>query len=328
MINMRLSTTIRENKTIKYLLISSFFVIFLSIFSLFTGAYDINNSNQGWYIFRISRISRTLAVMLTGASISICGLTMQILTRNKMVDSTTTGTVEWAELGLMFSYIFISSPTIFERTFFSIIFSFIGTIIFFMLIKKIKIKSSLVVPIVGIMLGAVISSISTFISLMFNARQTISVWFSASFSNIESGRYEILWIVVFFTAILFIFADKITLAGLGEDISKSLGLNYEKIIIIATILISLNIGIVSSVIGNIPFLGLIVPNIVSKIIGDNLKTNLPLVTLVGMSILLAADILAKTVISPFEIPVSLVMGILGAFVFLIIIIKKRLKNEK
>lgn len=317
------------NKKIKYLEKLSFLVVVsLAILSLLTGAYDINSDDFGWYIFKISRISRTLAVMLTGAAISICGLTMQILTRNKMVDSTTTGTVEWSGLGLVFAYIFIPSPSLLHRTISSIVFSFIGTLIFFFLIKKIRIKSSLIVPIIGMMLGAVISSVSTFIGLMFNARQTVSVWFSGSFTNIESGRYEILWIIVFITILLYVFADKITLAGLGEDISVSLGLDYEKIILIATILISLTIGIVSSVIGNIPFLGLIVPNIVSRISGDNLRTNLPLVTLFGMGILLFADILSRIIISPFEVPVSLIMGTFGSIIFLIILFKKRSKDVK
>ena len=145
----------------------------------------------------------------------------------------------------------------------SIIASFVGSMVFFYLLRNIKLKSSLFVPIVGIMLGAVVSSISTFIGLEFNMTQLIELWFQGSFAPVQKGRYEYLYIIVVITLIIYIYADKLTLAGLGEDIATNLGVNYRKIILSANILVALAVGIVSAVIGNIPFLGLIVPNIVS-----------------------------------------------------------------
>ena len=93
--------------------------------------------------------------------------------------------------------------------------------------------------------------------------QLIELWFQGSFAPVQKGRYEYLYIIVVITLIIYIYADKLTLAGLGEDIATNLGVNYRKIILSANILVALAVGIVSAVIGNIPFLGLIVPNIVS-----------------------------------------------------------------
>ena len=125
------------------------------------------------------------------------------------------------------------------------------------------------------------------------------------------------------TVIIFIYADRLTLAGLGEDVITSLGVNYNSVVLIGTALISLTVGIVAAVIGNLPFLGLIVPNLVSMYRGDDLRSNLPWVCLTGMAIITLCDILSRVMIMPFEIPVSLILGVLGAVVFILILMKQR-----
>jgi iron complex transport system permease protein len=173
------------------------------------------------------------------------------------------------------------------------------------------------------MLGAVISAISTFIGLVFQMTQNIETWFVGSFASVQIGRYEYLWIIVVVTLVIFIYADRLTLAGLGEDIATSLGVNYNRIVILGTGLISLAVGIVAAVIGNLPFLGLIVPNIVSMYRGDDLRSNLPWVCVLGMGTITLCDIISRTIIMPFEVPVSLILGTVGAVVFIIILLKQR-----
>ena len=129
--------------------------------------------------------------------------------------------------------------------------------------------------------------------------------------------------IVIVTFFIFIYADRLTLAGLGEDIATSLGVNYNLIVILGTGLISFAVGIVAAVIGNLPFLGLIVPNIVSMYRGDDLRTNLPWVCVLGMGTITACDIISRTIIMPFEVPVSLILGTLGAVVFIIILLRQR-----
>ncbi|PAE28529.1 iron ABC transporter permease [Paenibacillus sp. 7884-2] len=298
-------------------------VIILGIISMFTGVYDIRGQEDGMEMFFITRIPRTAALMLTGAAMAMAGLVMQLITQNRLVEPTTTGTIEWAGLGLIFAYLLFPAPTLVQRMTAAIIFSFIGTMVFFLFLRRVKLRSSLIVPIIGIMLGAVISAISTFVGLAFQMSQNVETWFVGSFASIQVGRYEYLWLIVVITIFIFIYADRLTLAGLGEDVTTSLGVSYNKIVLIGTGLIAVAVGIVAAVIGNLPFLGLIVPNIVSMFRGDDLRSNLPWVCVSGMGALTISDIISRTLIMPFEVPVSLILGTVGAVVFIVILLRRR-----
>ncbi|WP_342558467.1 iron chelate uptake ABC transporter family permease subunit [Metasolibacillus sp. FSL K6-0083] len=298
-------------------------VIILGIISLFTGVYDIRGQEDGMEMFFITRVPRTAALMLTGAAMAMAGLVMQLITQNRLVEPTTTGTIEWAGLGLLFVYLLFPAPTLLLRMTGAIIFSFIGTMIFFLFLRRVKLRSSLIVPIIGLMLGAVISAVSTFIGLLFQATQNIETWFVGSFAAVQVGRYEYLWLIVIVTLLIFIYANRLTLAGLGEDVATSLGVNYNRIVLLGTGLISFAVGIVAAVIGNLPFLGLIVPNIVSMFRGDDLRSNLPWVCVIGMGTITVCDIISRTIIKPFEVPVSLILGTIGAVVFIAILLRQR-----
>lgn len=307
----------------KPFIIAVIVVIILGVISLFTGVYDIRGKEDGMDMFFITRIPRTAALMLTGAAMAMAGLVMQLITQNRLVEPTTTGTIEWAGLGLVFVYLLFPAPTLIERMTGAIIFSFIGTMIFFLFLRRVKLRSSLIVPIIGIMLGAVISAVSTFVGLAFQMSQNVETWFVGSFASIQVGRYEYLWLIVIISILIFIYADRLTLAGLGEDVTTSLGVSYNQIVLIGTGLIAVAVGIVAAVIGNLPFLGLIVPNIVSMFRGDDLRSNLPWVCVSGMGALTISDIISRTIIMPFEVPVSLILGTVGAVVFIVILLRRR-----
>ena len=298
-------------------------VLILGVISLFVGVYDIQGQEDGWQMFFITRVPRTAALMLTGAAMSMAGLVTQLVTRNHLVEPTTSGTIEWAGLGLMLVYLVFPAPTLMLRMTGAIVFSFIGTMAFFLLLRRVRLRASLIVPIIGMMLGAVVSSISTFVGLTFNMAQSVQSWFVGSFSFVQIGRYEYLWLIVIITILIFIYADRLTLAGLGEDVATSLGVNYNRVIILGTGLIALAVGIVAAVIGNLPFLGLIVPNIISMYRGDNLRSNLPWVCVLGMGIIMLCDIVSRTIIMPFEVPVSLILGSVGSVTFIIILLRQR-----
>ena len=295
----------------------------LGVISLATGVYDIRGQADGWNMFFITRVPRTAALMLTGAAMSMAGLVMQLITQNRLVEPTTTGTIEWAGLGLLLVYLAVPAPTLVLRMAGAILFSFAGTMVFFLLLRRVRLRSSLIVTIIGMMLGAVVSAFSTFVGLTFNMTQNIANWFIGSFAAVQVGRYEYLWLIIVVTALIFIYADKLTLAGLGEDIATSLGVNYSRIVLVGTGLISFAVGIVTAVIGNLPFLGLIVPNVVSRYRGDDLRSNLPWVCLLGMGTITLCDILSRVIIMPFEVPVSLILGTVGSVVFTLILFKQR-----
>ena len=314
---------INTNKRIdKSLILLILLVILVALISIFTGAYNITENHEGWRMIFITRIPRTLSLMLTGAAMAMSGIVLQLITQNKLVEPTTTGTIEWAGLGLILAYILVPSASLLLRTTAAIVFSFIGSMIFILLLRNIKLKSSFYVPIIGIMMGAVISAISTFVALEFNMTQSLEIWFAGSFAQMQKGRYEYLYLIILITVIIYIYADKLTLVGLGKDVATNLGLNYKKIILVSNILVSIATGLVASVVGNVPFLGILVPNLVSMYRGDNLRENLPYTCLSAMVVIMIADIIGRTIISPFEVPVSLILGSIGAIGFLIIIFVK------
>jgi len=300
-----------------------FAVMALGVISLFTGVYDIWGQADGRDMFFITRVPRTIALMLTGAAMAMTGLIMHLVTQNKMVEPTTIGTTEWAGLGLLAVYLLVPGPSLVLRMTGAIVFSFVGTMIFFLFLRRVRLRSSLIVPIMGLMLGAVISALSTFVTLYFNMSQVIENWFIGSFAPVQIGRYEYLWIIVIVTVIIFLYANRLTIAGLGEEVATTLGVNYNRLIVLANALIAVCVGIVAAVIGNIPFLGLIVPNIISMVRGDDLRSNLPWVCLMGMGTITLCDIIARVVIMPFEVPVSLILGTVGAVVFILILLRQR-----
>ncbi|MDJ1371090.1 ABC transporter permease [Gulosibacter molinativorax] len=305
------------------LLIGTIVVLALLVLSLFVGVYDVVGQEDGAEMFFITRIPRTIALVLAGAAMSMCGLVMQLLTQNKFVEPTTTGTTEWAGLGLLTVMILVPAPSLLARTVGAIVFAFVGTMIFFAFLRRVSLRSSLIVPIVGIMLGAVVSSVSTFIALQTDLLQNLGIWFAGSFTSAIRGQYEALWIVAVVVLVVFILADRLTVAGLGEDVATNVGINYNRIILIGTGLVAIATGVVTVIVGNLPFLGLIVPNIISMFRGDNLRSNLPWVCLLGIGIVTVCDIIGRVIIMPFEIPVSLILGILGAVVFILLILRQR-----
>ena len=290
--------------------------------SLFVGQYDIFGAEDGAQMFLITRIPRTIALVLAGAVMAMCGLVMQMITQNRFVEPTTTGTTEWAGLGLLLVMIVAPGSPLVVKMIVAVITAFIGTSIFFAFLQRITLRSSVIVPIVGIMLGAVVGAVSTFIALQTDMLQSLGIWFAGSFTGIIQGKYEPLLVVIVVVVAVFVAADRFTAAGLGEEFSTNIGLNYRAVVLLGTGLIAIATGIVTVVVGNLPFLGLIVPNIVSMFRGDDLRSNLPWVALTGIALVTVCDLLGRTIIAPFEVPVSLILALVGAIVFIALIVRR------
>ncbi|WP_373566598.1 ABC transporter permease [Brevibacterium sp. 91QC2O2] len=305
------------------LLVGLFVVCGLVVASLCVGQYSILSGPEGWDMFFITRVPRTVALILAGAVMAMSGLVMQMITQNRFVEPTTTGTTEWAGLGLLLCMVVFPHADILTRMVAAIAAAFIGTMVFFAFIQRVTLRSSIVVPIVGMMLGAVVGSLSNFVAFATDMTQALGIWFAGSFTSIFKGQYEPIWILIAVVLIIFIAADRFTVAGLGKDVATNVGVNYNRIVLIGTGVIAMASGIITVVVGNLPFLGLVVPNLVSMFRGDDLRSNLPWVALSGIAIVTACDLLARTVIAPFEVPVSLILGVVGAAVFIVLLIRGR-----
>jgi ABC superfamily ATP binding cassette transporter, membrane protein len=298
----------------------------LLVASLLTGQYDVFGADDGAAMFGITRLPRTIALVLAGAAMAVSGLVMQLLTQNRFVEPSTTGTTEWAGLGLLIVMAVAPTSSILVKMIGAVVFSFLGTVVFFLFLRRVTLRSSLIVPIIGIMLGAVVSAISTFFALMTDMLQQLGIWFMGSFTAVYKGQYEVLWIVLLVLVAVYIYADRLTVVGLGEDVATNVGLNYNRMVLMGTGLIAIATGVVTVVVGSLPFLGLIVPNIVSMVRGDDLRSNVPWVCLLGIGIVTVCDLVGRVIIAPFEMPVSVILGVIGAIVFIIMIVRSTRAN--
>ena len=295
----------------------------LVVASLFIGVYDVLGAPDGGEMCLITRVPRTVALVLSGAAMAMCGLVMQQLTQNRFVEPTTTGTTEWAGLGLLSVMILMPEASLLVKMTGAVIAAFLGTMVFFGFLRGVTLRSSIIVPIVGLMLGAVVGAVSTFLALSTNMLQSMGVWFLGSFTSVLRGQYEPLWAVGLVVVAVFVAADRVTVAGLGQDVATNVGLNYHRVVLLGTGLIAAATGIVTVVVGNLPFLGLVVPNIVWLYRGDDLRSNLPWVCLLGVAVVTASDILGRVVVMPFEIPVALILAVLGSVVFITLLLRRR-----
>ncbi|MDM7882544.1 ABC transporter permease [Staphylococcus borealis] len=304
-------------------------LVCLTIVSLFVGVSQLSlsdifhlNEEQQNILFS-SRIPRTVSILLSGSSLALVGLIMQQMMQNKFVSPTTAGTMEWAKLGILISLIFFPKGHILIKLLFAVGLSLAGTFLFVKLINLIRVKEVIFVPLLGIMIGGIVSSFTTFIALRTNALQSIGNWMNGNFAIITSGRYEVLYLVVPLLIIAFIFANHFTIAGMGKDFSHNLGVSYEKIINIALFITAALTALVVVTVGTLPFLGLIVPNIISMYRGDHLKNALPHTLMLGSIFVLFADIVGRLIVYPYEINIGLTIGVFGTVIFLILLMKGR-----
>ncbi|CAD7358819.1 MULTISPECIES: ABC transporter permease [Staphylococcus] len=275
-----------------------------------------------------SRIPRTVSILISGSALALAGLIMQQMMQNKFVSPTTAGTMEWAKLGILISLIFFPKQHILLKLVFAVLCSLFGTFMFVQIVQRIKFKDVIFVPLIGIMLGGIVSSFATFIALRTNAVQSIGNWLNGNFAIITSGRYEVLYLSIPLLILTYIFANQFTIAGMGRDFSKNLGLNYEWIMNIGLFITATMTALVVVTVGTLPFLGLIVPNIVSIFKGDHLKNALPQTAILGAIFVMISDIFGRLIVYPYEINIGLTIGIFGTFVFIVMLMKGRRHYEQ
>ncbi|WHX25249.1 ABC transporter permease [Virgibacillus halodenitrificans] len=304
-------------------------LIILSIISIFTGVSSVSIldifslTEDQIQILTVSRLPRLVSILIAGMSMSICGLIMQQLSKNKFVSPTTSGTLDSARLGILVSMMIFTSASPFQKMFVSFIFALLGTFIFMKILEKVKFKDAIFIPLIGLMFGNIISSISTFFAYKNDLIQNLSSWMQGDFSMIMSGNYELMFVSIPILGLAFFYANKFTIAGMGEDFSKNLGLNYRQVVNLGLVIVALVTASVVLAVGMIPFLGLIIPNIVTIYQGDHLKKSLIHTALLGAIFVMACDIIGRVIIYPYEIPISLTVGVIGSGVFIYLLLRRK-----
>ncbi|MBD2866659.1 ABC transporter permease [Paenibacillus oceani] len=304
-------------------------LVVLSIVSLFIGVKNISPldlfdlSDDQVHVLWISRFPRLISILIAGVSMSVVGLIMQQLTRNKFVSPTTAGTMDSARLGVLVSMVMFGAAAPLIKMLVAFVFALAGTLMFMKILDKVKFKDAIFIPLVGLMFGNIIGSITTFFAYKHDLIQNISSWLQGNFSLIMKGRYEMLYVSLPLLVISYLYANRFTIAGMGEDFSRNLGLKYKQVVNIGLIIVALVSSANILTVGIIPFLGLVVPNIVTMYNGDHLKKNLPHTALLGAVFVLVCDILGRVIIFPYEIPIGLTVGVIGSGIFLYLLLRRK-----
>ena len=309
-------------------------LVILSCVSLFVGATDIDlgtllagGDGMELKIFILGRIPRLLAILCTGVGMSVAGLIMQQLCMKKFVSPTTGATIQSAQLGIVLSMVLLPTMGLGTRTIFAFILAIIGTLCFVFFVQRIKVKDTVLVPLVGIMFGNIIGGVTNFLAFQAEVTQQLSTYFSGSFALILKGNYELVYLVAPLVIIAFIYANHFNIVGMGQDFSKNLGVNYNLILILGLSISAVITASVIVIVGQISYIGLIVPNLVTLFKGDKIRGTLFDTALFGALFVLICDIVARMVIKPYEIPIELVVGIIGSIIFIIMLFYK-LKHGK
>ena len=304
-------------------------VIILAVVSLFVGVSDVSIGalmsgaldGRAMEILLVSRIPRTLALVLAGASMAIAGLVMQMVVRNRFVEPSTTGTSESAALGFLVVTLLAPGWPLMAKMGVSALFALGGTALFLRILRAVPLRDVLLVPLVGIMLGGIIGAVTAFIAYRANLMASLLAWNMGDFSGVIRGRYELLWFGLAGCVLAYIAADRFTVAGMGKDFTTNLGLNYKRVMVLGLVIVSVVSAVVLVSVGSIPFLGLIVPNLVSLMVGDNMRRTVPWVTIGGAGMVLACDLVGRLIRFPYEIPIAVVMGVVGSVIFLYLLLR-------
>lgn len=274
---------------------------------------------DAWLTLSASRLPRLAALVLSGVGLSVCGVILQHIVRNKFVEPATCGGLDAAKLGILVAVIQLPGSSSLARMLMALAFSFAASTLFVAFIRRLQAGNTLLVPVIGLMYGGVLSAIAEFYAYHNNILQSMQGWLLGDFSRVVQGQYELIYLILPVVLLTYFYAHRFTVVGMGRDMAGSLGLNYQAVVTLGLLLVAVTVASTVITVGSIPFIGLVIPNLVALLYGDNLGRTLPLVALGGASLLLACDILGRLLVFPFEVPIGLTAGAVGGVLFLLII---------
>ena len=305
----------------------AFFLLCLA--SLAVGARELawsqlfNLEGDLWLTLGASRLPRLAALILVGVGLAVCGVILQQIVRNRFVEPGTSGGLDAARLGILLSLSLAPAAGALTRMFFALLLCFAASALFVMIIRRIRARNAVLVPVIGLMYGGVLSAVAEFYAYRFNLMQSMQGWLLGDFSKVVQGRYEILYLILPIIVLTYLYAQRFTVLGMGEGLATSLGLNYTANLTLGLMLVAVTVSASVIAVGAIPFVGLVVPNLGALRHGDNLRRTLPIIALAGAALLLVCDLVGRLLIYPFEVPIGLTAGSLGGLVFLALIIRSQ-----
>ncbi|WP_111931201.1 FecCD family ABC transporter permease [Clostridium tertium] len=328
----------KQNKrhTVIFTIISMLLLVIGLVLAVRLGSVHISFSDIWDSIFNYSetlelmlvrdvRIPRALSVLFTGGILGVTGAMIQGVTRNPIAEPSILGVSQGATLVIAIFYalgITISTRNVMIASFIGALIT--GLIVLAFISKKANNNSIAKILLAGTALSTFFISLTTIVGLLSNQSQMIGFWVSGGFRNAGWADFKLVFFVgVIGLIIAILLSAKINILNLGDDVAIGLGENPEKIRF-ATLMVMIPMCAAAVAVGkNIAFVGLIVPQIVRKILGEDYRKNIPCSFLVGAVLLTYADIAARMLLNPYETPIGVFTALIGIPFFISLVRKER-----
>lgn len=315
---------------------SSMLLIIMFIISLSFGAASISprdvfdalftqQTNASILIIRELRLPRELAAVTVGASLSVAGAMMQGMTRNPLADPGLLGLSSGAYAALAIAGVFSSSIHYFTLMIYSFLGAFIGGLLTFTitLFRRQKL-SPLHLVLAGAAVSAFLFAIAEGVGIHFKQTKQMAMWTAGGLSGTTWTQLELIVpIALLGLVISFLLSRRLTLLSIDETLAIGLGQNTTLTRVFVFVAVVLLTGTAVALVGNMTFIGLMIPHIARKFVGMDYRVILPLSALFGATFMLFADTVSRLLFAPFEVPVVAIVSVFGLPFFLWIVRSKR-----
>lgn len=339
-----MKTNLKQNKSnifVIYMLVGLTLLIFACAASILYGAADMSLKTAWDAVFNFDpsltehqiiqtlRLPRTVACLIVGASLSVCGAIMQGTTRNPLADSGLMGISSGAMLAIAVCMVFLPHSSYETMMLFAFIGAAVATFITYFTASLGKGgMSPQRLILAGISISMLFSAFSQYLSIKYHLSHALVYWSAGGTANATWS--QLMFVLPFF--IIGIIAaiaisPSITILNLGDDVAVGLGLKTNAIKIVSTIIVLLLTGLSVIVIGPVSFVGLIIPHMVRHFVGTDYRYIIPSSIVYGALFTLVADIIGRLINKPFETPVGIIFSLIGVPYFLYLSRKQRREFE-
>ena len=281
------------------------------------------------YVVMEIKIPRILGSLLVGGMLAIGGATMQGVTKNYLASPDMVGVDSGASLGLAISMAVTAGMTSYvNNILWSMVGAAISTVIIFTISSQIRGRESGVkLLLAGNAIGMLFSGLAMSINIMSGMGKSINLWNSSGLMGMKWVGIAVLMLGVVGSGIALAISPRITILGMGDETAISLGQNVKLTRLLGVISVVLISAATVCTVGNIGFVGLIIPNMVKMAVGENYRKVLPISAYFGSVLLMFADVVSRLVNWPSETPIGTITSIIGIPVFLYLINSRHSKGS-
>ncbi|WP_046058835.1 iron ABC transporter permease, partial [Clostridium sp. IBUN13A] len=284
----------------------------ISFSDIFNSIFNYNETLELMLVKDV-RIPRALCIVFTGGILGATGAMIQGVTRNPIAEPSILGVSQGATLVISIFYaagIAVNTKNVMIASFIGALIT--GIIVLMFISKKANNNSIAKILLAGTAMSTFFMSLTTIIGLLSNQSQMIGFWVAGGFRNVSWSDFNLVAVVGILGLLAGVFlSPKINILNLGDDVAIGLGESPERIRIITLIVVIPMCAAAVAVGKNIAFVGLIIPQIVRKILGEDYRRNMPCSFLLGAVLLTYADIAARMIFNPYETPIGVFTALIG-----------------